>query len=165
MKFDFEKETGKLFLRVEDITPPTFIIPHINLIQKKEFHITLIAYKLAESICASTGKTHEEIASIIEPVLERTMPTFEHTGEYYLLYKKYSITDERSSIIELVSSTSIEKMFDKLSAALGTVIETPFLHLTLYTTGTNEATRNQGIGVTSDKIFKDVCVARVYPEA
>lgn len=130
---------------------------------KKDFHITVIwsrtGEKIQEILQNKNEKDKIEIIAKIKQIYESIDWKIDLSEDYYYIEKDYNkdwIFEKRSSIVQLLRLIWLEEFYEKLNNLLWTNFEIPLPHITLYTTSTREDMRQRGIGVYSDKQFKEL---------
>lgn len=174
VKTEFRLESGNALLML--VVPDKKFIAlqakpneaeHLNLFEKDEFHITIIGSETGEIIL-------KHIASLVEPEKSKLVEQLKELcetynwqvfllSEFYYIRKQYEKNNDidlhsinieiRESIIQLVKIPRLAFFYKKLNALVNQKFETPFPHLTLYTTSTNEDKKLRGIGIYSKKDF------------
>ncbi len=120
--------------------------------KKKELHITVLGFRNGKKAREALEKTNnkETVIEQIISIAEEMDWNFEPLPEKYFISK-----DSRESIIQMVKLENMSHFFDRLNEALGTNIEAPPAHITLYTKGTDEKSY-MGIGIDSWEELKQL---------
>lgn len=120
--------------------------------KKKELHITVLGFRNGKKVKEALEKIPDK-----EGVIEEIVSMAEEMDwAFEPLPEKYFISNNsRESIIQMVKLENMGHFFDRLNEMLGTNIETPPAHITLYTKGTDEKSY-MGIGIDSWTEFKNL---------
>lgn len=113
--------------------------------KKSEIHITVLGFQNGKKVMETLAQTADQTQIIkqIESLAKELEWSFELRPE-----KFYISRESRQSIIQLVKLEDMARFFDRLNEILGTDLEIPPAHITLFTKGTDEKSRI-GIGVNS----------------
>ena len=138
-----------------------------GLAPKQEFHITVLGYAAGQAITNVLAKcTDEERAAHEQAIAEiidssNWIMSFEAQATWYieknyrdLIAKK--VREKRQSIIQMVFMPQAGACINRINTALGTEIEVPPPHITLYTTSTSLEHADHGIGLTSKKALESL---------
>lgn len=144
-----------------DWPPPAVpvTIDGITLLPKSELHVTLVGTSLGGELLRSVARPllHATVLDILET--HDTAPV--RTSVLHLLRKPF---DGRGrigashSVIEHVHLPAMAPLHAALGRLLGRLLPVPPPHVTLYTAGDD-----RGIGVSSPKRLRALCVRRVDP--
>src|SRR3989338_1742176 len=138
--------------------------------EKKEFHITILGFKNGGEIRRILKKLppEEQQAKIgqIQALIEETDWSFKPTPTQYHLKKEYKtpdpknpggeISELRESYVQMVELPAMQSFYGKLNAIMGTNLQSPPAHITLYTNGSNKEAAKAGIGINSDAEFTEL---------
>ncbi|MDP4039899.1 MAG: hypothetical protein Q8P57_04965 [Candidatus Pacearchaeota archaeon] len=142
-----------------------------DLSKKDEFHITIIGSDTGEEILKSLELLAEDEKDKILDQICELFELFEWNvtlkQEFYFLEKSYDNSsdstnlqkekpEKRKSIIQIAEIDKIDKFYEKLNRLLGKQFETPFPHVTLYTTSTLEEKKLRGVGIYSKNQFEEL---------
>lgn len=136
-----------------------------GLSQKKEFHITIIGSETGEAIIEKVSgmlpEERDEFLSRIENLSKRFTWCHFFLPEYYLISKKYGeggseVVETRKSVIQNLKLPDLETFYENLNELLEIKFSTPFPHVTLFTTSTNEEKKLRGIGIYSEEQLKNL---------
>jgi hypothetical protein len=134
-----------------------------GLSQKKEFHITIIGSEtgavIIEKISSMLPEERDEFLTRIENFSKRFTWCHFFLPEYYLISKEYGeggseVVETRKSVIQNLKLPDLEKFYENLNELLEIKFSTPFPHVTLFTTSTNEEKKLRGIGIYSKEQLK-----------
>ena len=138
-----------------------------GLAPKQGFSIIVLGYAAGQAITNVLGKcTDEERAAheqAIAEIIESTswIMSLEAQATWYieknyrdLIAKK--VREKRQSIIQMVFMPQAGACINRINAALGTDIEVPPPHITLYTTSTDPEHADHGIGLNSKKALESL---------
>lgn len=158
---DLNNKTSTLLLRIDPELVNTVSLQDIadekGLSEKDEFHITIIGSKTAESLLKLTNIDHKEIIALIDRLLQQFDWSFEFIPKYYFISKKYKEYGEaRESIVQLIDLPDIKDFYKELNEFLGTSFDAPLPHLTLFTSSTKPENNLRGIGIYSEKQFREL---------
>ncbi len=139
----------------------------LNLIQKNEFHLTVIGSDTGEEILAVLNQLDpaEKSAKLaaIENLAKDTdwQPVLKQ--EFFYITKNYNdpdpknpqatIPETRRSIIQTADIKELSKFYQQLEKIIGKNFVTPFPHVTLYTNSTRSEKAIRGIGIYSQEDF------------
>lgn len=142
-----------------------------GLFQKNEFHVTLIGFGSGKIILKKLEslplEARQSALKDIENLSHQFNWAFTLRPEYYLVSKEYhdvvdkSMSEERKSYIQIVDLPDLQPFYKKLNDMLGLYLTVPFAHITLFTTSTLEKNKLQGIGILSEKQFKELNPVRI----
>lgn len=162
--FDRRKNTLLLSLDASDLDLVSFekLRDSEKLLEKKEFHVTVLGYKAGGEIAKELqGRAdREQVTKEIENLAQSTKWHLETKPEYYIISKKYG-EEERRSCIQIIELAGLEGFYEKLNEILGTDFELPFPHVTVLTNSTVESNRLAGIGLSSREDFEKCSPRRV----
>lgn len=140
---------------------------------KNEFHITVLGFKNGreiQRIIASLPETEQPIvATQIKSLSDSVDWGFSLEPKRFHISKDYVFTDRttgqeskerRESYVQLVNLPGVESFYKALNAILGSNLEAPPAHITLYTGGTDKEKSKMGIGINSQAEF-----LKLNPEA
>ena len=133
--------------------------------KKEEFHITILGFrhgrKIEEAMSEMTDR--ETVEEQIADMSDNTEWLFEFNPEIYHISKKYNYRDAntgeqkqetREALIQMIKLESLVNFFDRLNEMLGTDMEPPLTHITLYTKGTDKEKGREGIGIDTEENLK-----------
>lgn len=163
---DLNAQTATFLLRIDpelvNVDSVQDVADKKGLSEKDEFHITIIGSKTAEQILESSEFSHEETVSFIEKPSKQFQWSFEFVSEYYFISKKYEEYNEaRESIIQLIDLSELKDFYVELNEYFGTSFDTPFPHLTLFTSSTKPENNLRGIGIYSEQQFRELNLEKV----
>ncbi len=132
--------------------------------EKKGFHITVLGFKNGGEIKKILKKLspEEQQAKLaeIQALIDNTDWSFVPEESRYHISKEYKtpdpqkkgaeISEIRESYIQKVQMEAIQSFYQKLNGILGSNLEPPPPHITLYTGGTDREKAKQGIGINSE---------------
>lgn len=118
---------------------------------KEEFHVTIVGFKTG-GLIKKAIKADDTVADKIDALIANIDWKVSALSEKLHLSKDTTVnvkgggeeTVHRESIIQMVSVSGLEEFYEKLNDILGSSLETPPAHVTLYTHGDKT-----GIGVYS----------------
>lgn len=158
----FYPETLTLVLDIENVSISEALKSAAlwyNLLQKEDYHITIIWTKVAKKIIRYTQRLHDSSRKIFMDILHKLMKKYEFQvslgDEVYYIEKSYD-NWHRFSIIQLALVDNLKEFYADLSILLWEQIELPFPHITLFTNSTNPEKKFRGIGIYSQKEFEDM---------
>ncbi len=137
--------------------------------QKGEFHITVLGFKngreVKKALNALPESERQSALEQIKALVEETDFSFVLEPQRYHIEKEYispdpknkgaELRERRESYIQMVSLPGMKIFYDKLNAILGTDLEAPPAHMTLYTGGDDKEKSKMGIGInTQDEFLK-----------
>jgi hypothetical protein len=174
-KKTFDEKNNTLLLGVDktsfDAGDVTALAEKNGFAEKDEFHITVLGFKNGAEIKKILKKIspeeREKKMSDIHALVESTDWGFIYGDERYRIQKEYpqdknaEVPDQRETYIQLVQLPAIEEFYGKLNAILGTSLEAPPPHVTLFTKGTDEKKARAGIGINSESEFASLNPERV----
>lgn len=144
-----------------DWPPPAVpvTIDGITLLPKSELHVTLVGTSLGGELLRSVARPllHATVLDILET--HGTAPV--RTSILHLLRKPFDGGGRNGashSVIEHVHLPAMAPLHAALGRLLGRLLPVPPPHVTLYTAGDD-----RGIGVSSPKRLRALCVRRVDP--
>lgn len=152
----FNKETYTSILPIESSSVQ---IPHtltetadgIGMIQKNEFHMTIIGFKTAKDI--QTKEITPHLQKSIEELLQKTDWKIQPENSFFRIQKTYPNGEERESIIQLFKVIGLDDFYKRLNSLLGTKYPVPFPHVTLFAKSTDQENMTMGIGIYSEEEF------------
>ena len=155
----FDEEKYTLMLNIDkqsiDLSDLQVIAKQNNFDEREEFHITIIGFRNGKEIgnvldkLSSEDKQYELLR--IKSLIDETDWSFELKSERYHISKEYPRLKElRESYIQIVNLPIINEFYDKLNNILGTNLESPPPHITLYTSGSDREKSKIGIGINSE---------------
>jgi len=164
--FDFKNNT--LLLRVDkeslDLQDIREKAEQAGFEEKGEFHITILGFKNGAEIKKILKKLspEEQQAKIVEiqTLVDGTDWSFVPEDRKFHISKEYKTPDPknkdvelsemRESYIQMVHLPAMKDFYTKLNGILGTNLELPPAHTTLYTSGTDKEKAKMGIGINSE---------------
>ncbi|HBY74715.1 TPA: hypothetical protein DEG21_02315 [Patescibacteria group bacterium] len=153
MKIKFNPETVTLILEIDnkaiDLNIKRIEAEKLDLLEKKEFHFTIIGSKTGEEILKSLENLSKikrnEILDKIRKTSELINWIVNPENNFYYLENSYNnpntIFEKRKSIIQVVTIDKINEFYEKLNSLLKKQFEVPFPHITLFTNSTREETK------------------------
>lgn len=167
LKFNKEKVTLLL-----GIVPNKFTLQNLKLlanekglIQKSEFHATILGSDTGEAIKAKLQTVHpDEKTKLIQEVEELPQEfnwAYTLRDEYYLISKTYDEQEKRSSLIQVIDLPDLASYYLRLNQLLGTTFPLPFSHVTLFTTSTKEEKKLRGIGIYSSDQLNELNAEKI----
>jgi len=142
--------------------------------QKKDtFHITIVGFRNGSKVNEALGKLpqgdREKVIAQIRTLLYRTDWSFALGADRFRISKEYirrdpengdgQIREMRSAYVQMASLPALENFYKELNVILGTALEPPPAHITLYTKGDDPERSKMGIGIDSTEDF-----TRMNPE-
>lgn len=132
--------------------------------KKPEFHITIIGFKggaaIKQALDKLSGERKPEALQKIQSLIKNIDWGFALLPQRYHIKKDYMSrtsaavsTEHRESYIQMLSISDMKKFYDALNSILGTHLESPPPHLTLYTRGDDRERAKAGIGINSQEEF------------
>jgi len=130
-----------------------------GLTQKDEFHITAIGFKggaeIKKSLKALDETARQEKIQQIQSLISSTDWHYTIEPQQLHIAKDYPTDpkkpedppEHRESFIQLVNVPAMESFYSQLNGLLGTAIEAPPSHITLFTGGNKPESAKQGIGI------------------
>jgi hypothetical protein len=158
VQFNMERYTLLL-----DVPENSFDIPDLvsetaltnGLVRKPEFHITIFGFGAGKRI-AEVALTNPGAIGELRELINDTDWSFEVLNEYYKVSKAYKIAgvDEvREAIVAMVRIPELENFFTKVRGITGLTLETPPVHISLYTKSTLPERMSEGVGIPSSEDF------------
>jgi AraC-like DNA-binding protein len=163
ISFDNEKKTLLLDINRDalDLRNISEIAQQNGFTEKSEFHITVIGFKNGRAVndalvkMSGLEKTNKlkEIDTLISSIDWRFILLSErfHISKDYPVYEAGQISlkpaEHRESYIQMVSMPGMTVFYEKINTALGTTLEVPPAHTTLYTNGSDKEKSKMGIGI------------------
>ena len=135
--------------------------------QKGEFHITVLGFKnggeVKKVLKALPEAERQNALAQIKSLVEDTDWSFVFEPQRYHISKEYvspdpknkdaELRERRESYIQMVNLPGMKIFYDKLNAILGTNLEAPPAHMTLYTRGDDDEKSKMGIGINTQEEF------------
>ncbi len=121
-----------------------------NLLEKKEFHITIVGRETGEKLLAENIDFNK-----IKELVESFEWQFSLNQEFYFITKSYP-DEQRSSVIEIVQLPDLLGFYEQLNQLTGQNFALPFSHVTLFTNSTKQENQLRGIGIYSEAEMKDL---------
>lgn len=135
--------------------------------QKGDFHITILGFKnggeIKKALKALPEEQRQDMISQIKSLAESTDWNFVFEPQRYHIAKEYvapdpknkgsELREQRESYIQMVNLPGMKTFYDKLNALLGTNLEIPPAHITLYTGGDDKEKSKIGIGINTQEDF------------
>ena len=164
----FDAKNNTLLLRVKkesfDLNRIGEIAKEKGFDEKEEFHITVLGFKNGSEIKKILKKLPPEEQQTklaeIQTLVDSTDWSFEPEESRYHISKEYKtpdpknkgaeISETRESYIQRVRMQAMQDFYKKLNAILGSNLESPPPHVTLYTNGTDKEKAKMGIGINSE---------------
>lgn len=148
---------------------------YLKLNEKDEFHITIIGSNTGEIILKHIAELAEPEKSKLIEQLRELSESFNWQAflvdEFYYLRKYYDKSrnttssslkiEVRESIIQVVKIPGLSIFYKQLNALVNQKFDTPFPHLTLYTTSNHEDKKLRGIGIYSKKDFRSLMKKKI----
>lgn len=141
-----------------------------GLSEKEDFHLTVIGRRTGEEIVRFLQTLHpEERETRLARFHELSAsyhPEIAWGREYYSIRRDYTAPDDavpdiRESVIELAEISGLEEFYRELFEIIPIPFDTPFPHITLYTTSTHPDKRLRGIGIYSEEDFRNMNPERI----
>ncbi|MBI3957038.1 MAG: hypothetical protein HY340_03550 [Candidatus Kerfeldbacteria bacterium] len=128
---------------------------------KSEFHVTLIGFrngkKIREALKRLAPDRQRQTIGRINDLIAETDWTITNAEQQLMhITKDYVVVDQdrqersretRESVIQLLQLRGTEIFYQKINEMLGTSLEAPPTHLTLFTKGTDPERSRSGIGI------------------
>mgnify|MGYP001608645131 FL=1 len=135
--------------------------------QKGEFHITVLGFKnggeVKKALKALPEPERQNALVQIKSLVDSTDWNFTFDPKRYHISKEYvspdpknkgaELRERRESYIQMVDLPGMKIFYDKLNAILGTNLEAPPAHITLYTGGDDKEKSKMGIGINTESEF------------
>ena len=135
--------------------------------QKGEFHITVLGFKnggeVKKALKALPEAERQNALSQIKSLVDSTDWSFALEPKRYHISKEYvtpdpknkgaELKERRESYIQMVYLPGMKIFYEKLNSILGTNLEAPPAHTTLYTGGDDKEKSKMGIGINSQDEF------------
>lgn len=132
--------------------------------EKNELHITVLGFKNGAEIKKILKKLSPEDqqakATEIQALVDNTDWSFAPEEGKYHITKEYKtpdpknkgaeLSETRESYIQKVHMQAMQDFYQKLNSILGSDLEAPPAHVTLYTNGTDKEKAKMGIGINSE---------------
>ncbi|MDO8664548.1 MAG: hypothetical protein Q7K44_03345 [Candidatus Liptonbacteria bacterium] len=129
--------------------------------EKNELHITIIGFKngaeIKKILQTLSREDQEDIIYQIKSLTNNMDWSFTLKPERYHISKEYAFRgpqgafkEKRESYIQMANMPCIKNFYDILNKILGTNLETPPPHITLFTSGDNREKAKMGIGINSE---------------
>lgn len=166
--FNRESYTLLLPVNLEDFNIPDYIRDYAKesgLIEKKELHITIFGFGVAKKIEEALKIRRDKTEDFIDLVHGMSWD-FEPKHEFYEIEKSYNIkniSEERRSIIMMVSVSSLNNFFDSVNNLLGINLDIPPVHVTLFTKSSLPENNQSGIGISSQRDFLNLKSEVIFP--
>ncbi|MFA6437555.1 MAG: hypothetical protein WC242_00135 [Candidatus Paceibacterota bacterium] len=134
---------------------------------KDKFHITVLGFKngseIKKVLKALPEEEKQSILLQIKSLASSTDWSFVLEPKRYHISKEYTTPDprdksvelkeRRESYIQMVHLPGMRIFYEKLNTILGTNLEAPPAHITLYTGGNDREKSKMGIGINSQEEF------------
>src|SRR3989338_447564 len=164
----FDTKNNTLLLRIKkdsfDLSSIGETAKQKGFDEKEEFHITVLGFKTGGEIKKILKKLppEEQQAKLaeIQAIVDNTDWSFAPEEGRYNISKEYKtpdpknkgaeISETRESYIQKVRVQAIQAFYQKLNGILGSNLEPPPPHVTLYTSGTDKEAAKKGIGINSE---------------
>lgn len=132
--------------------------------EKSELHITVLGFKNGAEIKKILKKLSPEEQqaklSEIQALVDSTDWSFVPEEGKYHISKEYKtpdpknkgaeLSETRESFIQRIHMQAMQDFYEKLNGILGSNLEAPPAHVTLYTNGTDKEKAKMGIGINSE---------------
>lgn len=167
--FDEEKGTVLLAIaeRIFDLTGIHETAEKEGFQKKDTFHITIVGFrhgsKVNEALGKLSSKERENGIAQIQTLLYRTDWSFALEANRFRISKEYLRRDPesgngegketRSTYVQMASLPALATFYEEFNAILGTTLEPPPAHITLYTKGDDPRGSKMGIGIDSYEDF------------
>ena len=137
-----------------------------NLLEKKEFHFTVIGFDTGEEILAALEQMSEDNKQAALEQIKALCENFDWKislkDEYYYIEQHYetdpndpkSQEETRKSLIQIATIEKLDEFYQQLNLIVGKNLLVPFPHVTLFTNSTLEKNQLRGIGIYSEKQFR-----------
>ena len=168
----FDENTGTLLLTIidewsVDVSAVQEAARKNGLTRKDEFHITVLDFKNGAEVKKALQRlpedTRQHALSQIKTLIDGTDWSFAFEPQKYHISKVYAARgpahkgaearERRESYIQMVSVPGMKIFYHKLNSILGTTLEAPPAHITLYTGGDDKERAKMGIGIHSQEEF------------
>jgi hypothetical protein len=153
----FDEESGYLVLRLaRDFAglPEGAVEYREKTFQpKEELHITLVSRDAAEQVAAHL-KQDPSAGRAIRRLIAETGWTYHRLDEYYHIVAEPGV----ETIVQMAAVPGVEALYRKLQALVGSPLEPPPTHITLYTLGIDK-----GIGLPTRAEFDRLAKGPVQP--
>jgi hypothetical protein len=143
-----------------DLSEVKVIAEERGLTPKVEQHVTVIGFKNGRAVDEALNRLPEEDRatrlSELTRLANETNWGFTLAPERYQIAKDYSVykdgkptgeTEHRTSIIQIVNMPGMAIFYEGLNKTLGTNLEAPPAHTTLFTGGSDPEKSERGIGI------------------
>ena len=135
--------------------------------QKGEFHITVLGFKnggeVKKALKALPEAERQNTILQIKSLVDSTDWSFVFEPQRFHISKEYvspdpknkgaELRERRESYIQMVNLPGMKIFYDKLNSILGTNLEVPPAHITLYTGGDDKEKSKMGIGINTQSEF------------
>lgn len=141
-----------------------------GLSEKEEFHLTVIGRRTGEEISellkSLDPEEHDARLARFQELCISYHPEITWGREYYFIKKDFTapghtVRDIRESVIELVEIGGLDEFYRELFEIIPIPFDTPFPHVTLYTASTRADKNLRGIGIYSEKEFREMDPERI----
>lgn len=142
----------------------------LGLTEKNDFHFTIIGTDTGKKILKIISQLDEEkkekMINNIYELAEAINRKAKFKDDFFYIQKEYTTLDssntkkeiweKREAIIQPAEFEGIDEFYKKLNILVGEEFETPWPHITLYTTSTRDDKKTRGIGIYSKKQFEEL---------
>lgn len=169
ISFDEGKNTLLLDIDkgVVDLSVLKEIADKNGLDPKGDFHITVLGFKnggeIKKVLKGLPEEKRESVILQIKSLVETIDWGFSFESQKYHISKEYvsqdpknkgtELREQRESYIQMVNLPGMKIFYEKLNAILGTSLEAPPAHITLYTGGSDKEKSKMGIGINTQDEF------------
>ena len=128
--------------------------------KKKEFHITVIGFQTGAKILEALTKHPDKGSALaaIETLAKETDWSFSTKDGVYQVAKDYTFSngshEHREAFLQTLTLPALKDFYERINEMLGTNFESPPVHVTLYTKGSDREKSRMGIGINSEAEFK-----------
>lgn len=145
-------------LHLNDLDP---VATKSGFVRKPEFHMTVIGNRSGKEVRASLWKfEYPDQQRLIQKINDAARATdwSINPGELRKIVKDYVVQDDdgneksrerRETIIQLLDVPGMKQFYAALNELLGTNLEAPPAHITLYSTSSDPKNVTRGIGIES----------------
>ena len=177
---DFIETTNNAILLIEKPDIPKNILEYADnnsLKLKNKFHITIIGTKydlfIRDFILKIEINKRQKIQEELKNLFEKYDWKYQLVSKYSFL-KKYYTQEElnnrgyydqpeqnRLSIIQIINLPDLKDFYQELNILLGTKLEIPFEHISLFSGSDYQPMEERGIGIYTEKDFLDSMVEEI----
>ena len=143
-----------------------------GLVEKSDFHITLIGSKTGKKIIQKlkglSDEERREKIKEIQKIISITDWSYDTKSEYYAITKTFpEYLDEnkkpesRSSYVQIVELPTLRGFYARLNQILDMKLKVPLPHITLFSISSIVGKETRGIGIYSEKQMKKLIAKKI----